>query len=245
MMLEHVEKLQAQSILLQCCLETLQDNMNQVVPTSMFSDFCAWACTHHHHKNPEVGLSNMFHSVQNALGGQSGDSEEDDGDNNCDTVLGAWMMDDLFMEYEANQKLAPHGASRLLVQELVLACTHFLDHERRFHNHNSASSSRGIAVRILVGQCLLFAMHVTLLSLHMALLPSPPQLLDHHHQNCIDLLTMLTPDELRQVVKCTCMVISTVDTFLVKKNLDRSVQAISTYTKSKVVQKLLTYYQSQ
>jgi len=246
MTLEHVEKLHAQSVLLRSCLETIQDNTNQVVPTSMFSDFCVWACTHHHHENPEVGLSHMFHSVLNALGGRSGDSE-DDGDNNHDTVLGAWTMDDLFQEYESNQQLAPHGATRLLVQELVVACTHYLDHENRFRNNISASSSRSIAARTIVGQCLLFATHVALLSLHTALLPPPPQLLDHHHQNRVDLLLLLllTPDELRQVVKRTRMVISTVDTFLVKKNLDRSVQAISTYTKSKVVQKLLTYYQSQ
>jgi hypothetical protein len=143
------------------------------------------------------------------------------------------METNLHAELEVNQQLASLGASRSLLESVADACQSHL--ARLMDGHaivveddkptcTSAKRKRKKALRLLYANNALitfynFAFWVALETLDSGNSPSPPTI----------------PFE---VVKRTCMVVSTVETF-VDSNLDRAVKSIVELTKSKALNEML------
>jgi len=149
-----------------------------------------------------------------------------------------WTVEDVFTEHETNRRLAPLGATRTLLDDIIAAALSFEDsfHEamrqlRERDDHQSRERRkllRIVASRQVASAVYTFATLVALLSLKQGLEgfdTTPAQ-------------TALPDDTLLKAVKRTRMVVSTVATFLTT-NADRAFKSINEYTKGKAIKEIL------
>ena len=135
-----------------------------------------------------------------------------------------WTVLDLLAEHETNQGLASLGATRLLLWELDQAVESFLDRLKPalqlLHDttKDRRRSERVVACARPAMQIFMFCAAVSFLSLRRGL----------------DKTIGNDANDLKKAVQRTRMVLSTVDTFLLK-NAERAFQAIDSYARGKAV----------
>ena len=145
-----------------------------------------------------------------------------------------WTVDLLYSEHAISQRLAPLGATQLLLLDLSRVLSTYLDEFERASSDTTGLNNkraqrrrtRIIATGSVAHHFFLFATYVSLVSLHKGLDPTENSLND------------FTSAEILQATKRTRMVVSTVDTFLLV-NAERAFKAIDGYQKGKIVKKLL------
>lgn len=146
----------------------------------------------------------------------------------ADSSTVSWTLQDSHEEFHCNQRLAKIGASRLLLHEVVEALAHI----------TSLESIPNPSILPLY----VFSCAVTLSSIATAI--AERSVVDRYG-GISEMMLMLsssnhsqTSDQLAEAIRRTRMVVSTVDTFLRRKNSTRCDNAIGSYARSKVIRRM-------